>query len=212
MTHPVNRTLAVFLILLALGGCASGEKRLAPFPVSARPVAAVMDFEYRASSPTFASSAAGLADSVTAALVRTGRLKLVERRRLEAALSEAKLGLSGIGDARSTAELGRVLGAEYLIVGSITNVSIRDEGRSVGFAAKTTRIVDIQAEARMLETKTGLLVSSGRAAGTASGAEKHAFGGKAGSLPSQESLVHQALEGLGERLAQDLAADLQPAR
>ena len=193
-------------------GCAGSPAKLTPFPPASRPVAAVMDFDYRASATAFSSSAAGMADAVTTALVGTERLKLVERRRLETAFTEMKLAMTGVIDSNTAVEAGKLVGADYVIVGSITNVSVRDEGRTVGFAAKTTRYVNVEAEARMLEVKTGLLVASGRAEGKADGSEKRAFGGKMGALPTAESLVQQALMGLGEKLANSIAANVQPLK
>ena len=45
---------------------------------------------------------------------------LVERSQLEAALSELQLGLSAVFDEKQAAELGRLLGADALVIGSIT--------------------------------------------------------------------------------------------
>jgi hypothetical protein len=174
-----------------------------------RPVAAVMDFEYRAPDQAYAKSATGLADGVATALVGTGRLKLVERRRIETVIAEAKLGLTGIIDSAKAVEVGKMVGAEYIIVGSVTNVSVRDEWRSLLLLSKTTRYVDVEAEARMFSVREGVLVAGGRAVGKAEGAEKHVLFSRVGEMPSKESLVQAALIGLGESLAHDLAVNIQ---
>jgi len=208
--NKVSGVVCAVAMAVVMVGCAGGPTKPSSFPPSQRPVAAVLDFEYKASATAFADTAAGLAESVTAALASTGRVKLVERSRLKAVLAEATLGLTGAVDPSTAAKMGQLTGAEYLITGSITRIAIRDEFRSVVVATKTERIVDIEAEARMIEVKTGLLVASARAVNHAEGAEKHLIGAKPGLVPAAEAIVQNAMIGLGEKLAYELAGSIEP--
>lgn len=203
---------ASLLAGLVFTGCAGAPPRIPPFAMSQRPVAAVMDFDYKASATTFNDSAGGLAESVTDALTKSGRFRLVERSRVQALASEAALGMTGMIDPETAVKAGRMVGANYIIVGSVANVSVRDEWRSLLILEKTTRFADVEAEVRMIDVASGLLVASGRAVGRANGAEKHAFFARAGVIPSAESLVQKALQGLGEKLARDLAAGVEPLK
>jgi len=211
-TAMMNQVFVPVLAALAVAGCAGGPTKPSAFPPSERAVAAVMDFEYKASATGYADTAAGLSESVTAALASTGRVKLVERSRLKALLSEQALGMTGAVDPASAAKAGQLAGAEYLVTGSITRIAIRDEFRSVVVATKTERFVDIEAEARMIEVKTGLLVASSRAVSHAEGAEKHLIGAKPGLVPAAEAIVQKAMMGLGEKLAYELAASIEPVK
>lgn len=202
----------LILALIMLAGCSGAPARPSAFPPSQRSVAAVLDFEFKASATAYADTAAGLAEGVTASLASTGRVKLVERSRLKAVLSEAALGMTGAVDPATAAKVGQLSGAEYLITGSITRIAVRDEYRSVVVATKTERIVDIEAEARMIEVKTGLLVASARAVNHAEGAEKHLIGANPGLVPSAEAIVQVAMMGLGEKLAYELAGSIEPVK
>lgn len=208
--QTMSKVFSLVSAALLFGGCAGGPTKPSPFPASQRPVAAVLDFEFKASATPYADTAAGLAESVTASLASTGRVKLVERSRLREVFKEAALGMTGAIDSATAAKVGQLSGAQYLVTGSITRIAIRDEFRSVVVATKTERIVDIEAEARMIEVSTGLLVASSRAVSHAEGAEKHLIGANPGLVPAAEAIVQKAMMGIGEKLAYELAASIEP--
>ncbi|MDO9567622.1 MAG: tetratricopeptide repeat protein [Candidatus Desulfaltia sp.] len=66
----------------------------------------------------------GLAAMVITDLSKIKSLKIVERIRLQALLSEMKLGQTGIVEQNTAPRVGRLLGAENLIVGNLTLGSI----------------------------------------------------------------------------------------
>lgn len=203
MTGPIkSRTSLTLLAAAAAIGCAS-------IPWEKRPVAAVMPFSYNANLPEHASSVSGLADALAGALLRTDKLRLVERQRMETVLSELRLGATGVVDSKTATEVGKQLGAKLVVLGSIVSISVREEGRSVKIAEKTDRWVEIEAEARLVDVETGELMATGRAFGKAHSAEKHAFGGKIGQLAAPEALVQKALQGMGEKLARDLSSGIR---
>ena len=195
---------AVFSCLfLGAAGCAS-------IPFEQRPLACVMPFVYSASQPEYASSVEGLQSSLTAALFKTEKIRLVERQRMEAVAAEMKLSMTGLTDSNSAMQLGRQLGAKYVVMGSVTALSVKDEWRSVKIAEKTDRIVEIEAEARMVDIQTGELIAAGKAVNKSKSSEKHAFGGKIGTLAKPEAIIQSALQGLADKLAHDMAKTIRP--
>lgn len=60
----------------------------------------------------------------TARLMASGRFDLVERAQIDKAVQELRLGLSGLVDPKSAKEAGRLLGADAVIVGEITNFQV----------------------------------------------------------------------------------------
>ena len=66
----------------------------------------------------------GLAAMVTADLGKVKSLKVIERIRLQALLVEIQLGQTGIVDAKTAPKIGRLLGADKLLVGSLAKGSI----------------------------------------------------------------------------------------
>jgi len=202
------RAISLAGLAVLLAACASMRE----YPFEQRRVAAVMPFAYTAAQKEFAPHASSLADSLAGALLRTGRLRLVERARVDSLLSEAALGQTGAVDGATAAKIGKQLGAQVVVLGTLTSISVREEGRSVKFAEKTNRWVETEAEARLVDVETGELLGSGKALGKAESAEKHAFGGKIGELATPDALIQQSLQGMGEKLAKDLARTVPPKR
>lgn len=64
---------------------------------------------------------AAIEELLTTALFNTNRFDLVERTALEAVLAEQNLGLSGDVNAQTAAGVGSLLGAQYLVFGSVND-------------------------------------------------------------------------------------------
>jgi len=168
-----------------------------------------MPFSCAASEAEHAEEAKGLADALTVALVRSGRLRLVERDRVDALLSEARFDLSGAVDSARAAQIGKQLGAAAVVLGSITSVALREEASSGDFSGKSKRTVDVEIQARLVDVQTGELLAAGRATGSAKSVEKHAISGDPGQLAEPPALVLKALQGLPDKLAKDLLKTLR---
>lgn len=194
----------------ALSLCLSACSGLQPIPHEKRALAAVIPLSYEGAEPEYSAIAASLTDSLAGALLRTGRLRMLERNRVEELLKELHYSQIGAVDPSTAAKVGKQLGARLIVLGSVTSVSVRDEARSVKFAEKTNREAEVEVQARIVDVESGELVSSGRAVGKASTSEKHAFGATLGELASKPSMVQKAIIGLGDRLAAELAAGVQP--
>jgi TolB-like protein len=61
-----------------------------------------------------------LLDKLIAGFVNTNRFKVIERAQLEKILEEQKLGLSGILDASTAAQIGKGMGVDAVMCGSVT--------------------------------------------------------------------------------------------
>ena len=169
-----------------------------------RPLVAVMPFAYKADNTEYAGVEKGLADALASDLVKTKKFRMIERSRIDVLLQEIRLQQTGVVDPAAATQLGKQLGAQAYVLGSVTSVSVRDESRSVKFAEKTTRCVDVESEAKLVDIQTGEILASGRAVGKSKTAEKHAFGGKAGQLATVKSMTDKAVQNLTEKLAKDL--------
>jgi curli biogenesis system outer membrane secretion channel CsgG len=106
----------------------------------------------------------GMADMLTTALVKSGEYTVVERKEITALLDEQKLGQSGVVTQESAAQVGKMLGVELAIVGSVTEFgySKKDVGGTVkGFGLgvkkqKATVAVDV----RLISTTTGEILKA----------------------------------------------------
>ena len=64
----------------------------------------------------------GIPESIITYLGKRGEVHIVERGRLEAAMEELKLGMSGVTDPETAVELGKALGAAAVMVGSFLQI------------------------------------------------------------------------------------------
>ena len=76
-------------------------------------------------------------------LVETGRFDVIERRLLEKIMEEHKLGMTGILDTSSVAELGKVLGVKTVVAGTI-----------LGFEGT------LEINARLISVESGAIISA----------------------------------------------------
>jgi TolB-like protein len=117
---------------------------------------AVIEFS-EAQGPTYVPSSRGrlLAERITTRLVNTGQLEVVERAQLDKVMRELKLGTTGLVDDATAKSIGKLLGVEAIVTGTLAQVGQETEIHSrmvrvedgVILAAVTTRDV-IQLTAR----------------------------------------------------------------
>ncbi len=119
----------------------------------------------------------GIADMLVEELVRDGTYSVIERTRLDAILREQNFSNSDRADPMSAAAIGRILGVDAIIIGSVTQFGTEREGRSVGGLRRLTRgLVDrvgrqsgkaaVQLTARMVNTDTAEILAAGEGEGS----------------------------------------------
>jgi curli biogenesis system outer membrane secretion channel CsgG len=106
----------------------------------------------------------GMADMLTTALVKSGKYTVVERKQIAAILQEQQLGQTGVVTEQSAAQVGKMLGVELAVVGSVTEFGYskketggRLKGIGLGLSSqKATVAVDV----RFINTTTGEIITS----------------------------------------------------
>ncbi len=131
---------------------------------------AVMDFDFSSiSNPSILSSFPGIAkgtsDMLVNSLVNTGAYSVIERSQIEAILAEQNLGASGAVNVSTAAEIGKILGVKYIILGSVTQFDIQEKnsGFSVGglFGSKKRKVqTNVQLNARIIDTGTAEILGA----------------------------------------------------
>lgn len=175
--------------LLAATGSAQQKKRVA-----------VINFEYSAVqsqlSAIFGTNldvGKGVADLLVEKLVKGGAFSVIERKAIDKVLSEQNFSNSDRADASSAAKIGRLLGVDAIIIGSITQFGRDDKSVKVGGGAfggiagryglggvgKKDSKAAVNLTARMVNTDTGeiLAVASGKGESSRSGAMLGGAGG-----------------------------------
>lgn len=76
-----------------------------------------------------------LEEIMTTALVNkgTGKIRLFERSELEKILGEQKLGQSGLVDESTAVQMGKLVGAQYMVVGKVTRFAYKKSGFGTGW-------------------------------------------------------------------------------
>jgi curli biogenesis system outer membrane secretion channel CsgG len=194
------RTIAVLMLVLFLSGCATTTPG-APAPSGASPApmagttppAGAVPAPSRWNGPkkriavtkfdaagNFVAQyggwdiGGGLAAELATELVNTGRFVVLERADLASVLREQQMGLTKIVGQETAAEVGKVLGAQLLVRGSVTEfeqaagggglqlgVGLPGVGGAIGGNTVTGHVaIDL----RLIDTTTGQITQSQRAA------------------------------------------------
>ena len=129
--------------------------------VAAMPRLAVMNLENKSGFRGYEKDLGqGMADMLVTQFVNTKRVKVIERAELEKVLTEQKLGLSGAITAQTAAQVGKLLGVEYMVIGSVnefgTNKSVIG-GFGVGMVNHSANVgLDI----RLIDTTSAEVVAA----------------------------------------------------
>jgi curli biogenesis system outer membrane secretion channel CsgG len=168
--------IALFVVLSLAAGAGAQEKRRV----------AVMDFDYAtvksglsAEFGTTDDIGKGIADLLVDRLVNGGVYSVIERKDLDKIVAEQNFSNSDRADANSAAKIGRILGVDAIIVGSITQFGRDDKSVGVGGSAigglasryglgsagrrQSKAVVGISA--RLVNTSTGEIIVASSAKG-----------------------------------------------
>lgn len=102
-------------------------------------------------------------DILSTKLASSGKFILLEREDLDVLVAEAGPDMNKIG-------------ADYIILGSITEFGRKDQGQQKVFSSSKTQIVEAAVSIRLVEAATGLIIYSDEAKGTAETTSKTTLG------------------------------------
>jgi curli biogenesis system outer membrane secretion channel CsgG len=205
MIRRVSSPLFVLLAVLLAGAPAARAAG------SAKPRVAVLEFVDK-STHYYSWYHVGRAaqDMMVTALVKGDSFRVVDRERLQALMQEKNLSLSGDVDPKTAVKVGKMLGVEYLIVGSITEFGVTNSGASApgfgglpSFSMKTQRM-DAAIDARAINTSTGEIVWADTAKDTSS--DKSVFVGGAGGGSHDGEKLDKILRPVVQKLATSVSA------
>ncbi|MGB3516716.1 MAG: CsgG/HfaB family protein [Elainellaceae cyanobacterium] len=171
----------------------------------------VLDFDYAATSNSNyylsywrQGSAAGISDLVVNALVGDSAYTVID-----SSLVGERQGY--VTDVARAVEIGRELGVDYVIIGSVTEFNVETESSGGSFlgigASSRSTVANVGITARMISTSDGAVVQAmqgyGEASGRSSSGSFRGIGG--GSSSSRENeLLSEAVEDAVTMLVEDL--------
>ncbi|WP_088240734.1 CsgG/HfaB family protein [Calothrix rhizosoleniae] len=147
-----------------------------------KPRIAIFEFDYSTVSyynywrRYYWGNGRGVSSILVDKLVKSGNFRVIERTKIEAILKEQNLGKSGRVDQSTAAQIGRLLGAELVVFGSITSANLeRNRGGvggiklpvfgRVGVNSKK-KTANVKLNVRVVNTTTGEIVLSAEGNGT----------------------------------------------
>jgi curli biogenesis system outer membrane secretion channel CsgG len=122
---------------------------------------AVLDFDYSSTGQNWVwwgggAPSRGVSDMLTNKLVEGGSYSVIERSRIDDIIAEQNLGDSGRISANTAAQLGRILGVDAVVIGSVTRYNLTEGSNGVnvlGFGAGGRRDrAEVQLTVRLVNT------------------------------------------------------------
>jgi curli biogenesis system outer membrane secretion channel CsgG len=225
--------LRAFIVWTVLGLVAAAQT---PTPRKKR--VAIFDFDY---STVHSNSAAvfgtdvdvgkGISDLLVTYLVKDGTYSVIERKALDKILHEQNFSNSDRANATSAAQIGKILGVDAIIVGSITQFGNDTKNTNVGGGGgswgrfgvggvghkKSKAIVGIDARIVNIDTAEIMGVAEGKGESSrestsllGGGGSWHGFGGGAvdfGSSDFQSTIIGEAVKAAVEQTSTQLIAN-----
>lgn len=122
--------------------------------MSGKPRMAVIPFANQSagySSPSLTECLKTTRDNIESDLVQTGYFDSLSRTEIDRLLDEIKLDHSGLVDPATAAKYGKMVGAQYLVLGSVSGLNPTPNGR-----------YNVHLSLRMIEVETARIFLAGR--------------------------------------------------
>jgi curli biogenesis system outer membrane secretion channel CsgG len=209
-----------------------------PPPTGRKKRVAVFDFDYATVHGSVAALfgqdvdvGKGITDLLVTDLVKDGSYSVIERKALDKILKEQNFSNSDRADPNSAAKIGKLLGVDAMIVGSITQFGNETKNTNIGGGGggfggfglggvghkKSKAIVAVTA--RLVDIDTGEILGVAEGKGESSrestsllggGGNWHGFGGGAadfGSSDFQSTIIGEAVKAAVDSMSKEVIAD-----
>lgn len=203
-----------------------------------RPRIAVLDFDYATvqtwSSAVFGTNVdvgKGITDLLVTDLVKDGTYSIIERQALDKIMAEQNFSNSNRADPSSAARIGKLLGVDAIIVGSITQFGNETKKTNLGGAGgnwggfglggigHSKSNANVAVTARIVNVDTGEIMGVAEGQGSSSrsstsllggGGNWHGFGGgnaDFGSHDFQQTIIGEAVKMAVDKLTLEVVSD-----
>src|SRR3990172_4833181 len=206
------KRLTVLLFISGLvisAGCAAGPslRSVKPIDYSKRGLVAVGDLQNLTGKPEYDPLLDGLTGSLIVELHETECFRVIERQRLKSIMEEMKLGMTGLTDPAKTKEVGRMIGADAILIVNLASVTY-DTLKSSSFIFEAAREkIEMTLDARLVSVEKGEILAASKIMIPHSNYYASGYFGlmKVGEKADQKVLVQKALEGSIKHLAREMA-------
>lgn len=220
LISPLVRVSLSLLVLLSTGlaipvtAATSSEVHLQAQATQKKRIV-VMDFDYGSTNSYYNSyrgvgAAKGISELLINELVNNGTYTVVDRSKLEQVLKQQNR--SGSVDAATAAEIGKQLGVDAVLIGTITRFNIDKQsggGGIMGIGGSSSKTkATVQIDVRLISTSTGDILATARATGEAEQGDGSisvmGIGGSSNSS-NEDALLSEAVDKAVEQTVKKLA-------
>ena len=224
-TTPMSRLTSISLAGLMLTGvCVSAIATPATTQpttfqtaqATAKKRLVVMDFDYGTTNSYYGSyrgvgAARGISELLINELVNNGTYTVVDRSKLEQVLKQQNR--SGSIDAGTAAEIGKKLGVDAVLIGTITKFNIeRQSGggsfMGIGGGSQKTKAT-VQIDVRLIGTASGDILATAKAVGEADQSDSNisvrGISSSSGSSNNEDTLLSAAVDKAVSQMVTKLA-------
>ncbi len=147
-------------------------------------------------------------DILITELAKSGKFIVVERDRINSIMAEQKLGMTGAIDPTTAAKVGKVLGLNAIVTGSISEFGSATEGSEYLLAQSKRQTVKATVDIRVVDAETGqvLYADSGSGLGVKKSGGVLGLGTRAGY---DESLEQEALRAAIVKFMNNIVAQVE---
>jgi TolB-like protein len=189
---------ALLVVLAASPGCAQRVLVQPVVDVTRYHRLAILPFQTESFDSTVGSQ---MADEVVIALLQNAPdIEVMERARVDAVLQEHSLSQSNLIDPRTALAVGKLLGVQALLTGSVT-ISI---GNIQPTPLSAQRVVNGTATVRVIDVETGKIVWGDRRETSYADFLRTHADPWAGNVRTDHEMVERVLKDLGQAVAQAL--------
>ena len=166
----INKRMIAFAILALSSAIQTSPSHAATL----KKIVAVANFENKTSWQGQVSLGNGMADQLTDALMQSGQFIVMERQNIKEVITEQDFANSGRVQKAKSAETGKIVAAQILVKGTITEFDNNSSGSASGIGIAGFRVGNKKEEAhvgliiRLIDTTTGEVLASERVEGKAS--------------------------------------------
>jgi curli biogenesis system outer membrane secretion channel CsgG len=231
----LKKFFSLVAVLLAVAAGLAERPASAQAASGRRPRIAIMDFDYATvktvSAAVFGTEVdigKGIADLLVTDLVKNGSFSIIERKALDKIMAEQNFSNSNRADPNSAAKIGKLLGVDAILVGSITEFGNETKktnlgggggnwgGFGLGGFGHSNSKANVAITARLVNVDTGEIIAVGEGVGQSSrsstsmlggGGNWHGFGGgnaDFGSSDFQNTIIGEATKTAVDKLTADL--------
>jgi curli biogenesis system outer membrane secretion channel CsgG len=148
----ISRVTSALLFVLLTAATAGAQ---------AKPRIAVMNFENNSTWSFWGDNLGkAAADELVTNLVNGGTFTVIERAQLESVMAEQRLGASGAVSAATAAKVGKILGVQFVLTGSITAFSIKTIRAGFGGIGGSYSNAETKLDVRLISTETAEILAA----------------------------------------------------